>query len=181
MTNNAERAAVSATKEMADYSAMKAYLDKNNIQYFTISPNSEKPIKAVIRHLPPYTPTEDISNSIECLGFSVINMKQLATNRRAPNGQTHVETLPLFPVTLIRNAKSQEIFKLNSPNNIIFKVGSYRAQTGLTQCYNCQNFSMSGSTASNPFNVYGVVVATCIRNGPKRRIQDLRRVAAIEP
>jgi hypothetical protein len=55
-------------------------LDKNNIQYFTISPNSEKPIKAVIRHLPPYTPTEDISNSLESLGFSVINVRPLLTN-----------------------------------------------------------------------------------------------------
>jgi hypothetical protein len=44
------------TKEMADYSAMKFYLEKNYLQYFTFSPNSEKPIKAVIRHLPPDTP-----------------------------------------------------------------------------------------------------------------------------
>jgi hypothetical protein len=39
-------------KEMADYSAMKSYLEKNNLHYFTFSPNSEKPIMAVIRHLP---------------------------------------------------------------------------------------------------------------------------------
>jgi hypothetical protein len=36
------------TKEMEGYSAM----EKNN-HYFTFSPNSETPIKAVIRHLPP--------------------------------------------------------------------------------------------------------------------------------
>jgi hypothetical protein len=39
-------------KIMADYSALKSYLEKNN-HYFTFSPNSETPIKAVIRHLPP--------------------------------------------------------------------------------------------------------------------------------
>jgi hypothetical protein len=44
---------------------MKSYLEKNNLQYFTFSPNSEKPIKAVIRHPPPDTPAEDISNSLE--------------------------------------------------------------------------------------------------------------------
>jgi hypothetical protein len=33
-------------KEMADYSAMKSYLEKNNLLYFNFSPNSEKPIKA---------------------------------------------------------------------------------------------------------------------------------------
>jgi hypothetical protein len=40
------------TKEMADYSAMKSNLEKNNLQYIIFSPNSEKPIKTVIRHLP---------------------------------------------------------------------------------------------------------------------------------
>jgi hypothetical protein len=77
------------TKEITDYSAMKSYLEKNNLQYFTFPPNSEKPIKAVIRHLPPNTPEEFISNSLEGLGFSVINVRQLTANRRAPNGQLH--------------------------------------------------------------------------------------------
>jgi hypothetical protein len=44
------------TKEMADYCAMKFYLEKNNLHYFTFYPNSEKYIKAVIHHLPPYMP-----------------------------------------------------------------------------------------------------------------------------
>jgi hypothetical protein len=44
------------TNEMTDYAAMKSYLEKNNLQYFTLSPNSEKPIKAVIRHFPQMRP-----------------------------------------------------------------------------------------------------------------------------
>jgi hypothetical protein len=79
------------TKEIADYSAMKFYLEKNNLQHFTFSTHSEKPIKAVIRHLPPDTSAEDISNSLEDLVFNVINVRQLMTNRRTPNGQTHVQ------------------------------------------------------------------------------------------
>jgi hypothetical protein len=35
------------TNEIADYSAMKSYLEKNNLHYFIFSPNSEKTIKAV--------------------------------------------------------------------------------------------------------------------------------------
>jgi hypothetical protein len=50
---------------MADYSAMKYYLAKNNLHCFTFSPNSEKPIKAVIGQLPPGMAAEDISNSLE--------------------------------------------------------------------------------------------------------------------
>jgi hypothetical protein len=44
---------------------MKFYLEKNNFHYCTFSPNCEMPNKAVIRHLPPDTPAEDILNSLE--------------------------------------------------------------------------------------------------------------------
>jgi hypothetical protein len=43
-------------------------------------------------------------------------------NRKAPNGQTQAKALSLFLVTLRRNMKSQEIFKLNTLDNIIIKV-----------------------------------------------------------
>jgi hypothetical protein len=127
---------------MADYSAMKSYLEKNTLQYFRLSrlsQNSEKPIRTAIRHLTPDTPVEGISNSLENLGF-IVNVRQLTTNRRVPNGQTYVETLPLFLVTLTRSVKSQQIFKLNSLHHIIIKVEAYKAQTGLKQLYKCQNF-----------------------------------------
>jgi hypothetical protein len=51
-----------------------------------------------------------------------------------------MEPLPLFLVTLTRKHKISKIFKLNSLKHIIIKVELYRAQTGLTHCYNCQNF-----------------------------------------
>jgi hypothetical protein len=59
---------------------MKSYLEKNNLQYFTFSPNSEKPIQAVIRHIHPDTPAENIPNSLEGLGFNIISIRQLMTN-----------------------------------------------------------------------------------------------------
>jgi hypothetical protein len=53
---------------------MKSYLEKNNLHYFTFYPNSKKPISAVIRHIPPGMPAEDIFSTLEKLGFNVINM-----------------------------------------------------------------------------------------------------------
>jgi hypothetical protein len=97
---------------MMDYSAMKSYLEKNNLHYSNFSPNFEKPIKAVIHNLPTDTPAEDTSNILENLGFNVINARQRTATRRAPNGQTHVEA-PLFLVTSRKN-KNFKIFKLNS-------------------------------------------------------------------
>jgi hypothetical protein len=92
-----------------------------------------------------------------------------------------VRTLLLFLVTLTRNAKSQEIFKLNSLNHIIIKVELYRAQIGLTQCYNCQNIGHVWANCKQPPNFCGAVVATCTENAPKRRIHNLLRAAAIAP
>jgi hypothetical protein len=71
---------------MADSSAMKSYLEKNNLHYFTLSPNSELRIKAVIRHLPPVTPVEDknISNSLDQLGFKLVIVRQMTTGRTKP-------------------------------------------------------------------------------------------------
>jgi hypothetical protein len=57
---------------MVDYSGVKSYLENNNPQYFTFSLNSEKTIKAVIRHL---SPVEDISNNLKNLVFNVINVR----------------------------------------------------------------------------------------------------------
>jgi hypothetical protein len=85
---------------------MKSYLERHNVHSFTFSPNSEEPIKAVIRHLSPDTPAGDISNNLEGSGFNVFRVKQLTINRRAQNGETHVAALPIFLVTLPRNLKS---------------------------------------------------------------------------
>jgi hypothetical protein len=94
-------------------------------------------------------PVEDISNSLEDLGFNV-NVKQMTATQIAPNGQNHMEPFPLFLVTLTRNIKSQEKFKLNSLNHIIFKADLNRDQTGLTQCYNCQNFGHVWANCKQP-------------------------------
>jgi hypothetical protein len=49
------------TSEMADFSAIKKFLEGNNLAYFSYYAKSEKPIKAVIRQPPQNTPVEDIS------------------------------------------------------------------------------------------------------------------------
>jgi hypothetical protein len=84
------------TKEMADYSAIRAYFDSNHLHHFTFHPKSEKPIKAVIRQLPGDTPAEDISNGLQDLGFSIPSMKQMTANRPSPEGGSHAVNLPPF-------------------------------------------------------------------------------------
>jgi hypothetical protein len=97
------------TCEMADYSAIRAHFDSNNLHCYTYHLKSEKPIKAVIRHLPGDTPAEDISNGLQDLGFSVLSVNQLTATRPLPEGGSHTVNLPLFLITLSNTPKSQDI------------------------------------------------------------------------
>jgi hypothetical protein len=69
---------------MADLQSVKSRFDTNNLSYYTFCPKSEKPMKAVVRHLPQNTPAEDISDGVVSLGFDVINVKQMTATRRHP-------------------------------------------------------------------------------------------------
>jgi hypothetical protein len=107
------------SKEMADYSATRHYLDCQHLNYFTFFPKSEKPIKAVIRHLLADTPAEDISNALVELGFDIISVKQMTSRKTIRDGGTRVTNLPLFLVTLPRTENSKNIFKLSNLCNIL--------------------------------------------------------------
>jgi hypothetical protein len=126
-------------------------------------------------------PAEGISNSLEDLGFNVINVRQMTATWGAPDRQIHMETLPLFLVTLTRNIQFQEIYKLNSLNHIIIKVQLYRIRLDVCSATIAKTLAMFGPNVSNFINVCGVVVATSIGNVLKRQIQNLCWVAAVAP
>jgi hypothetical protein len=138
------------TREMDDYKRLKEYSESNGLHFFTFHPKSVKPLKAVIRHLPSDTPAEDISKGLEELGFGTVSVKQLTAMRPSPKEGNQQVTLQLFLITLPRCPKSTEIFKLTSLCHIIIKVEAYSAQTGLTQCYNCQNFGHIWANSRQP-------------------------------
>jgi ribosomal protein S27E len=62
-------------------------------------------------------------------------------------GGSKTVNLPLFLITLPWYDRNQEILKLNSQSHTVIKIEAYRAQTGLTQCYDCKQF--------------GIVLANC--------------------
>jgi hypothetical protein len=68
-------------KDMSDFSAIKAFFQKENLSSYTFHPKSLKPIKAVIRHLPSLTPAEEIYEALEELGFDIISVKQMTSSR----------------------------------------------------------------------------------------------------
>jgi hypothetical protein len=125
---------------MADYSALMRYPDASKIPYYTFHPKSLKRVKAVICHLPGDTPAKDISDEVLALGFNVINVRQMVVTR--PKAEDGLQTcnIRLFLVTLARNEKASEIFKLTNLGHVVVRAEAYRAQGWMTHCFNCQRF-----------------------------------------
>jgi hypothetical protein len=94
------------TRGMADFQSVKSHFDTNNLSSYTFYPKSEKPMKAVIHHLPLNIPAEDISDGLVSLGFDVISVKQMTATCRSPLEGSKPINLPLFLRTLPRTAKS---------------------------------------------------------------------------
>jgi hypothetical protein len=77
------------------------------------------------------TCSEDIVLALQELGFDIINVKQMKAKRPSPEGPITTVTFPLFC------QKSQTISNPTDLRNTDIKVETYRAQIGLTHCYNC--------------------------------------------
>jgi hypothetical protein len=107
---------------MADYKAKKNLLGQKDVPFFTFYTKEDKPVKAVIRHLPSNTSPEDITVAFQVLGYQVISFKQMTAKRPSPAGGDSLVSIPLFLVTLVRNRKSQETFKITNLCSIIVKV-----------------------------------------------------------
>jgi hypothetical protein len=60
------------TRSMADLQSVKSHIEIQNLSYHSFFPNSEKPIKAVVRHLSQNTPAEDISDSLVSVSLDVL-------------------------------------------------------------------------------------------------------------
>jgi len=94
------------TKEMADYSAIRAHFETKKLNYFTFHHKSEKPIKAVIQHLRIDTPEVDISGGLVNFGSDVISVKQMTSSHISPERVSKQANTTLFIITMKRKAKS---------------------------------------------------------------------------
>jgi hypothetical protein len=84
------------TNSFADFQSVKSFFDRNRLSYISFFPKLEKPIKAVICHLPINTPAEDISDGLVNLGFDIISVKQMTTTHRSSPDYPKPANLPIF-------------------------------------------------------------------------------------
>jgi hypothetical protein len=159
------------TRVIVDFQSVKSHFDANNLSC-SFYPKSDKSMKAVIRHLPHNTPADDISDGLVNLGFDVMSVKQMTATRRSSSDGSAIINLPLFLITLPRTAKSQELFRPQSLCHIAMRMEACRAQNGLTQCRNCQQFDhvWTNIQATSPLLVVLRWSVTCTRSAARKEV-----------
>ncbi|GBM55644.1 hypothetical protein AVEN_125427-1 [Araneus ventricosus] len=102
------------------------YLKSNELEYFTMMPRSERPIKVVIRDIPPETPIEYV-NEYNFEIEKVAQLKQFKTKR----------PLPIHQITLKNNAKNKGIWKIDDLMFLKISFKKFERKTGSIKCFNC--------------------------------------------
>jgi hypothetical protein len=82
------------TESMADYKTIQNHLSQKCLPFFTFYTKEDKPVKAVIRHLPNTTSSEDITVALQELGYEIIIVKQMTAKRPSPEGEVTLVSLP---------------------------------------------------------------------------------------
>jgi hypothetical protein len=160
---------------MADYKAIQNLLSQKGPPFFTFYTKGDKPVKAVKRHLHSNTSSEDITVALQELDYEVISVRHMMIKRPSPEGGVTLVSFPLFLITLVRNQKSLDIFKISSLCIIIVKVEAYKLKSGLTQCYTLATF---GSTAGSLLTACGAEVVIATENVWRRRTPRVSQDAA---
>jgi hypothetical protein len=84
------------------------------------------------------------------LGFDIISVKQMSTNRRSPSEGTLTKNLLLFLITLSRTAKSQEIFRLTALYHIAIRVRATGLRTALRTAKTTKQFGPVWANCKQP-------------------------------
>ncbi|GBO32316.1 hypothetical protein AVEN_70318-1 [Araneus ventricosus] len=108
-------------------------LDKSEKEYVLSEPSENRPIKIVIKNLPPDHCKERIVSELEDMKFKVIRINQLRNYR--------LKTfLPIFLIELAKTPNANSIFQTEKINNFNVKIEHYRKKQRATMCYNCSDF-----------------------------------------
>jgi hypothetical protein len=65
------------TKSTADYKTIQKLLSQKGLPFFTFYTKRDKPVRARIRHLPNNTSSEDITVTLQELGYEIISVKKM--------------------------------------------------------------------------------------------------------
>jgi hypothetical protein len=100
------------------------------------------------------------------------------TKRPFPEGGDTLVSLFLFLMTLVRNQKSQGIFKISSLWNILVKVEAYKYKVDWLNVTIASAFAIFGSTAGSLLAVWCAGVVTATENVRRKETPSLSQASA---
>ncbi|GBN41523.1 hypothetical protein AVEN_257586-1 [Araneus ventricosus] len=108
-------------------------LDKTEKEYVLSEPPESRPLKIVIKNLPPDHSKDRIVKELEENEYKVIRINQLRNYR--------LKTfLPIFLVELAKTPIANNIFQVEKINNFNVIIEHYRKKQRATMCYKCSDF-----------------------------------------
>ncbi|GBO08367.1 hypothetical protein AVEN_139968-1 [Araneus ventricosus] len=109
------------------------YLDKNEKEYVLSEAPTERPIRIVIKGVPPDHCREKITQELESLNYKVLRINHLRNY--------YLKTFhPIVLVELAKTPNVEKIFKINKVNILKVTIEAYRRKQRATICFNCSDF-----------------------------------------
>ncbi|GBO06610.1 hypothetical protein AVEN_32776-1 [Araneus ventricosus] len=119
-----------------------SHVDRENIiellntsekEYVLSEAPENRPVKIVIKDLPPDHDKDIIAQELESKNFKVIRINQLRNIRLKT-------LLPIFLVELAKTPNVNDIVKIDKISNFKIKIEQYRKKQRATMCFNCSDF-----------------------------------------
>ncbi|GFX47702.1 nucleic-acid-binding protein from transposon X-element [Trichonephila clavipes] len=114
------------TDTQSQHDTLKQLLEVLKYPFYTFTPKNERPIKVVIKGLPRSTTTAEIQSDL-------LKVTQLT-------GNITKQLLPVFTISLPRNAFNDNIFKLKTLGYLSITVEGFESR-GVIQCFQCNQFN----------------------------------------
>lgn len=132
------------SKNKNDYNTILEALNKEELEYHTYTPKSEKELRMVLKNIPPNLTTSEIQEDLQRIGLKPKKVIQMIKKPTADNPTERA--YPMFIVTFDNTTTPQEVYKNKKVCMCIVQWEHFKNKSGVTQCYNCQSF---GHTATN--------------------------------
>lgn len=126
------------TKNITDYSKLKENFLEQKIPFHTFTPDEQKPVKLVLKSIPPNVTAENIIEDLKSKGLEVRKAIQMV--KKQPEGTADIK-YPMYKVEFAPTTKIATVVKHNQVCRYKVKWEKLRGtDSTVTQCYNCQNF-----------------------------------------
>lgn len=125
-------------KTIGDYRAIQEYISSNNIKHQALPPKEERPLKVLIRGLPPTLELQELRIELEARGFTVITVGQKKIKGKRTDQ---------FYVNFSPKTNLEKVFEISYLFYMRVQISRFRSD-GSNLCYNCQRFGHHSSTCN---------------------------------